>query len=1004
MRCLQAVLLSSLLSSIAMGQSFTISTFAGGGQPVNIPGTAASLSSPSEVAVDASGNAFFSSGNTVLRLDGITGVLTLIAGNGTYGFSGDNNAAANAQLAAPSGVAVDFAGNLYIADENNLRVRKVSNGIITTVAGSGTGGYSGDNGPAVNAQLSYPSGVAVDNSGNLYIADAYSNCIRKVSNGLITTVAGTGIAGFSGDGGLATSAHLTGPTGVAVDAAGNLYIADTGNGRIRLVSKGVINTVAGGGTSFGDNGPATSALLSFPYGLAVDPAGNLYISDPGSDRVRKIVNGVIFTVAGNGSTGFSGDYGTAVSAQLFDPQGVAVDSAGNLYITDSLNYRLRKVSNGVITTAAGGGSSLGDNGLATSAQLNLPNAVALDSAGNVYIADNANSRIRKVTNGVITTVAGNGTPSYSGDNGPATSAGLGGPSGVAVDLAGNVYMADRIGNRVRKVTPNGVITTFAGGGSSLGDNGPATSAQLNGPTSVAVDSSGNVYISDTSNSRIRRVTNGMIITVAGTGAYGFSGDTGPAVSAQLNYPQGIAVDGAGDLFIADSLNARIRKVSGGVITTVAGTVTVGFSGDGGPAVVAQLSLPEGIAVDAAGNLYIADTLNERIRKVSNGFITTIAGGGVGGFSGDGGSSTSARLNLPEGVAVDSAGNVYIADVQNNRIRVLTAIAGSSCTYSVTPASLLAPALGGNVIVGIQTGAACSWTVSALPSWISVAGGISGTGPASVTLVVAPDTGAARSTNALIAGALILVSQTGASQLGLPYLTGINNAGSNLSTPIAPGEIITITGSGLGPTQIISASLGGDGFYDAALAGTSIQFNGIPAPMIYTSATQVAAIVPYAVAVGTAQVTVTYQGQISAPVTVAVAASAPGLFTQGSAGQGQAAAVNQNGSINTSSKPVPVGNIISLYATGEGQTTSAGVDGKLATVPYPTPNLPVNVSIGGIVVNNLQYVGGAPGDVAGLLQINVAVPAGVAPGNAVPVVIRVGNVSSQTGVTIAVSAN
>jgi uncharacterized protein (TIGR03437 family) len=1003
MRSLPAVLLSSFLSCVAMGQSFTISTFAGGGQPINIPGTSASLSTPSEVAVDAAGNAFFTSGNTVLRLDGITGILSLVAGNGTYGFSGDNGAAANAQLAAPTGVAVDLAGNLYVADGNNLRVRKVSNGIITTVAGNGTGGYSGDNGPAVSAQLSYPSGVAVDTSGNLYIADNYNNCIRKVSNGLITTVAGTGIGGFSGDGGLATSAHLTGPTGVAVDAAGNLYIVDTGNARIRLVSKGVINTVAGGGTSFGDNGPATSALLSFPYGLAVDHAGNLYISDPGSERVRKVVNGVIFTVAGNGTTGFSGDYGTAVTAELSDPQGVAVDSAGNLYITDSLNYRLRKVSNGVITTAAGGGSSIGDNGLATSAQLNLPNAVSLDAAGNVYIADNANSRIRKVSSGVITTVAGDGVPSYSGDNGPATSAGLGSPSGVAVDFAGNVYMADRTGNRVRKVT-NGVITTFAGGGSSLGDNGPATSAQLNGPTSIAVDSSGNVYISDTSNSRIRRVTNGMIITVAGTGAYGFSGDTGPATNAQLNYPQGIAVDAAGDLFIADSLNDRIRKVSGGVITTVAGTVTVGFSGDGGPAVVAQLSVPEGIAVDAAGNLYIADTLNERIRKVSNGFITTIAGGGVGGFSGDGGLSTSAQLNLPEGVAVDSAGNIYIADVQNNRIRVLTAVAGSSCTYSVTPASLQAPAAGGNVIVGIQTGAACSWTVSALPSWITVAGGTSGMGPGSVTLVVAPDTGIARNTNVLIAGAFIVVSQTGASQLGLPYLTGINNAGSNLSTPIAPGEIITITGSGLGPAQIISASLGSDGLYDAALAGTSIQFNGIPAPMIYTSATQVAAIVPYAVAVGTAQVTVTYQGQISAPVTVAVAASAPGLFTQGSTGQGQAAAINQNGSLNTSSNPVPLGSIISLYATGEGQTTPGGVDGKLATAPYPTPNLPVNVTIGGIIVNNLQYVGGAPGNVAGLLQINVAVPAGVTPGSAVPVVIRVGNVTSQTGVTIAVSAN
>ena len=238
----------------------------------------------------------------------------------------------------------------------------------------------------------------------------------------------------------------------------------------------------------------------------------------------------------------------------------------------------------------------------------------------------------------------------------------------------------------------------------------------------------------------------------------------------------------------------------------------------------------------------------------------------------------------------------------------------------------------------------------------------------------------------------------------PAISAVVNAASNLSGPIAPGEIVVLFGSGFGPAQLISAHAGSDGLYDAQLAGTSIQFNGISAPMIYTSSTQVAAIVPYGVTGASAQVTVTYQGQTSAPMTAAVAASAPGLFTLSSTGQGQAAAVNQDGSINTPSAPAPIGSILSLYATGEGRTSPTGVDGKPATAPLPTPILPVSVSIGGVTINDLQYHGGAPGEVAGLLQINVQIPVGITAGSAVPVLIRIGNATSQAAVTIAVSAD
>jgi sugar lactone lactonase YvrE len=798
MRLLPSVLLALLVSCAAFGQAYTISTFAGGALPVNIPGTSASLNAPRAVAVDGSGNIFFVDENDVLRLDATTGVVTLAAGNGTAGFSGDNGPATSAQL-SPVGVAVDSVGNLYIADTVNNRIREVSNGVITTVAGGGSGQTIGDNGPATSASIYSPYGVAVDSVGNLYITDTSNNLIRKVSNGVITTVAGSlpvypagpgvgPLSGDNGDNGPATSALLSDPEGVAVDSAGNLYIAETANSRVRKVSNGVITTVAGNGTEgfSGDNGPAISAQLNGPQGVAVDSAGNLYIADKGNSRIRKVSNGVITTVAGNGTPGYSGDNGPATGAQLAGPWGVAVDSTGNLYIADGFfgnsdtifqGNRIREVSNGVITTVAGGGTLVagggapsGDNGPATSVQLYLPSSVALDSAGNVYIADTGNNRIRKVANGVITTVAGNGTAGFSGDNGPATGAQLALPESVAVDSAFNLYIADNANNRIRKVS-NGVITTVAGSNGThgfSGDNGPATSAELNSPQGVAVDSAGNLYIADYLNFRVRKVTNGVITTVAGNGMAGFDGDNGPATSAQLYGPSGLAVDSAGNLYIADYGNNRIRKVSNGVITTVAG---VGFVfpptfGDNGPAASAQLSSPDGVAVDSAGNLYIADTGDYLIRKVANGVITSVAGNAFpGGFSGDNGPATSAPLNEPQGVAVDSAGNVYIADTGNNRIRLLTPSA-SSCTPSVEPtslqgpgSSLQVPASGGSFNLSVQTAASCSWAVSGLPNWIAVSGASTGSGPATVTFAVAPNTsGAALNATISVAGVSFTVTQ------------------------------------------------------------------------------------------------------------------------------------------------------------------------------------------------------------------------------------------------------
>ena len=330
---------------------------------------------------------------------------------------------------------------------------------ITTVAGDGKQGFSGDGGPATSAQIFNSHGIAVDSSGNLYIADTDNHRIRKVSiSGIITTVAGKGTEEFSGDGGAATSAGLGNPWGVALDPSGNFYIADAVDCRVRKVSNlGTISTVAGSGTRGfgGDGGPATSAELGYTGGVALDSAGNIYIADVENNRIRKVsTSGIITTVAGKGTHGFSGDGGPATSAELGAPNGVAVDSTGNIYIDDEDNDRIRKVdTSGIITTVAGGGSNgRGEGGRATSAELSDPVGLTLDSAGNFYFADINNGRVRKVsTAGIITTVAGNGDYGYNGDNIPALSAKLSTLYGVAVDSAGNVYFVDEQNQRIRKV-------------------------------------------------------------------------------------------------------------------------------------------------------------------------------------------------------------------------------------------------------------------------------------------------------------------------------------------------------------------------------------------------------------------------------------------------------------------------------------------------------------------------------------------------------------------------
>ena len=713
--------------------------------------TNATLKVPVQLQFDSNNNLYILE-NTTYRLRKInisTGIITAFTSETQLGVNqtpmGTDIASYNFRWIGA--ITINSSNEIYISDSGSPDGNGSANVIVKlTPMYIPVTTYSGVSGSAdavigSNATFHYPIGITSSTDGFLYVADTYNNTIRQIdittSNYSVVTIAGNALAApGSTDANIGTNARFNVPSGITINGS-NLYVTDSENNTIRQIgingtATWPVTTFAGTAGQMGSNdGAGSAAQFDYPIGITTDGTDFLYVADAYNDTIRQISlqSRDVTTYAGiPGITGFANGYGS--NAKFNTPSGI-VYAYGSVFVADTMNSIIRKLDLLYITnpenitmytygdygyyildlvnpnnipyqltfmTTLSGISYINQNGNCiitiphgTSGQYNvtMQKNILYNPQYNSSIQMNINALADKQY--IITKVAGNSSYNYGGDGGLATNASLAHPYGVAIDSVGNIYISDSDNHCIRKVDKTGIITTIAGNGYNgyNGDGGLAINATMTNPHGVAIDSAGNIYFTDYYNCVIRKITisTGIITTVAGNGYYGFNGDGGLAINANLGNPTNVAVDSTGNIYIADSQFNRIRKVtvSTGIITTVAGNSGYYYYGDGGLATDAGLSYPEGVAVDYAGNIYIVDSGNIRIRKVtvSTGIITTVAGNGNYGYYGDGGLATDAYLNFPKNVALDSAGNIYISESYGQRIRKVTVSTGIITTVAGT---------------------------------------------------------------------------------------------------------------------------------------------------------------------------------------------------------------------------------------------------------------------------------------------------------------------------------